>query len=105
MHGSWLKTYLAENDTDLVEKIRRGQVLARHHMIARGWRLAATIADRYAEQGIDRELLISEGMRQFFFCLEKFDANQASNFSRYAAWWMKYGMAQLVNRRMACCYN
>ena len=94
-----------EEETALVENARKGQMSARTRILRRGLQLTAAMADHYVEKGVVREDLVSEGMKRFFYCLEKFDPCEGTSFFRYVAWWMKYGMSNLVKHKEAYCCN
>jgi DNA-directed RNA polymerase sigma subunit (sigma70/sigma32) len=94
-----------EEESALVERSKKRQMFARNRIVNGGLQLAAAMADHYAQQGVDRADLVSEGMRRFFCCLERFDPTQKASFFRYAAWWMKFGMSELIKCKTAYCLN
>src|SRR3989441_4030509 len=102
-----LKRYLQEigriplltpqQEIELAEKIRKGDVAARERMINSNLRLVVTIAREYANLGLPLLDLISEGNIGLTKAVERFDPAKGAKLSTYAMWWIK----QSIKRALA----
>jgi RNA polymerase primary sigma factor len=105
-HG--LDTYLADinevplltaaQEIELANRIQRGDLAAREHMIRANLRLVVSIAKNYANRGLSFMDLIEEGNIGLMKAVEKLDPKAGCRFSTYATWWIKQGIRRsLVN--------
>jgi RNA polymerase primary sigma factor len=73
---------------------------AREQMFRANMRLVLSIANRYSNQGIDSEDLISEGNIGLMKAVEYFDPTRGFKFSTYATNWIKQSIVRaMVNNR------
>jgi RNA polymerase primary sigma factor len=87
---------IAEEIT-LARRIRRGDQVARNHMIQANLRLVVKIAMDYKDFGLPLLDLISEGNIGLIKAVERFDPRKGGKLSTYAAWWIK----QSIKRALA----
>ena len=108
MRDQGLDTYLAdinevalltpEQEIELSERVQRGDLEAREHMIRANLRLVVSIAKNYVNRGLAFMDLIEEGNIGLMKAVEKFDHKAGCRFSTYATWWIKQGIRRsLVN--------
>jgi RNA polymerase primary sigma factor len=86
-----------EEEVELAERIKAGDLEARAHMIKANLRLVVKIAQDYANYGLPLLDLISEGNIGLMKAVERFDPNKGGKLSTYAAWWIK----QSIKRALA----
>lgn len=86
-----------EEETELAERIMRGDEEARSRMIRANLRLVVKIAQDYASYGLPVTDLISEGNIGLMKAVERFDPKRGGKLSTYAAWWIK----QSIKRALA----
>lgn len=86
-----------EEETELAERIMRGDEEARSQMIRANLRLVVKIAQDYASYGLPVTDLISEGNIGLMKAVERFDPKRGGKLSTYAAWWIK----QSIKRALA----
>ncbi len=104
---SSLKLYLREisktplltiqEETDLAERIKMGDMEARSHMIQANLRLVVKIAQDYSGYGLSLSDLVSEGNIGLMHAVERFDPEKGGKLSTYGAWWIK----QSIKRALA----
>jgi len=108
MRDQGLDTYLAdinevalltpEQEIELSERVQRGDLEAREHMIRANLRLVVSIAKNYVNRGLAFMDLIEEGNIGLMKAVEKFDPKAGCRFSTYATWWIKQGIRRsLIN--------
>jgi len=81
----------------LAKRIKRGDAVAREHMIRANLRLVVKIARSYENYGLPLLDLISEGNIGLMKAVERFDPKKGAKLSTYAAWWIK----QSIKRGLA----
>jgi RNA polymerase primary sigma factor len=86
-----------EQETELAERIKRGDLEARDHMIRANLRLVVKIAGDYSGYGVSMSDLVSEGNIGLMKAVERFDPEKGGKLSTYAAWWIK----QSIKRSLA----
>jgi RNA polymerase primary sigma factor len=86
-----------EEEVQLADRIKNGDMGARAHMIKANLRLVVKIAQDYANYGLPLLDLISEGNIGLMKAVERFDPNKGGKLSTYAAWWIK----QSIKRALA----
>ena len=86
-----------QQETELADKIKKGDAEARERMINSNLRLVVTIARDYANLGLPLLDLISEGNVGLTKAVERFDPANGAKLSTYAMWWIK----QSIKRALA----
>jgi RNA polymerase primary sigma factor len=86
-----------EEEIQLAERIQRGDLEARDHMIRANLRLVVKIAGDYSGYGVSMSDLVSEGNIGLMKAVERFDPEKGGKLSTYAAWWIK----QSIKRSLA----
>jgi RNA polymerase primary sigma factor len=86
-----------DEEIALAKRIRRGDKVARDHMISANLRLVVKIAMDYKDFGLPLLDLISEGNIGLIKAVERFDPRKGGKLSTYAAWWIK----QSIKRALA----
>jgi RNA polymerase primary sigma factor len=86
-----------EEEVKLAGRIKRGDRVARDHMISANLRLVVKIAMDYKDFGLPLLDLISEGNIGLIKAVERFDPSKGGKLSTYAAWWIK----QSIKRALA----
>jgi len=86
-----------EEEVALAQRIHKGDMAAREHMIKANLRLVVKIAMDYKDFGLPLLDLISEGNIGLVKAVERFDPAKGGKLSTYAAWWIK----QSVKRALA----
>src|SRR3977135_1931445 len=87
-------------EIDLAQRIERGDLHAKELLVNSTWRLAASNARRYQNQGLPLADLIQEGMLGLIRAVEKFDWRKGFRFSTYATLWIRQAIQRgLENTR------
>jgi RNA polymerase sigma-32 factor len=89
----------AETETKLAAAWRdHGDEAALHRLISAYARLAVSFASRFKRYDVPYEDLIQQGNLGLMRAAEKFDPDNGSRFSTYAAWWIRASMQDYVMR-------
>jgi len=89
----------AETETTLALAWRdRRDEAALHRLIQAYARLAVSFAGRFKRYDVPYEDLIQQGNLGLMRAAEKFDPDNGSRFSTYAAWWIRASMQDYVMR-------
>jgi len=86
-----------ERESELADRVQKGDHEARSLMIRSNLRLVVKIAFEYANRGLPLLDLISEGNLGLLTAVERFDPSKRSRLSTYACWWIK----QAIQRALA----
>ncbi|MEY2786909.1 MAG: hypothetical protein RLZZ34_52, partial [Verrucomicrobiota bacterium] len=81
----------------LAARIKRGDAVAREHMIRANLRLVVKIAKDYDGLGLPLLDLINEGNIGLMKGVERFDPSKGGKLSTYSSWWIK----QSIKRALA----
>lgn len=92
-----VKLLTPEEEIELAERIRNGDVTARESMIKANLRLVVKIARDYENLGLPLLDLINEGNIGLIKGVERFDPTKGAKLSTYASWWIK----QAIKRALA----
>ena len=98
--GTWVQRWLTERGTRSCNSYTRKKGReARERLILSNLRLVQKIAQRYKDNGLDLEDLISEGNIGLVRAVEKFDPNRGSRFSTYATHWIRQAMTRALSNQ------
>ncbi|MCX5681473.1 MAG: RNA polymerase sigma factor RpoD/SigA [Candidatus Omnitrophica bacterium] len=86
----------AHEEVQLAQRIKKGDVKAREHMIRANLRFVISIAKRYMSLGIPLGDLIEDGNIGLMRAVDKFDPRKGFRFSTYAAWWIKQSISRAI---------
>jgi RNA polymerase primary sigma factor len=81
----------------LAKRIERGDVEAKHRMVASNLRLVVSIAKRYRGMGLPLLDMIQEGAIGLDRAAEKFDWRRGHKFSTYATWWIRQAVQRAIS--------
>jgi RNA polymerase primary sigma factor len=78
-----------DEEHNLAERVRNGDAEARDQMVRANLRLVVHVARQFTGRGVCLEDLIQEGNLGLLCAVERFDPEQGTRFSTYAAYWIK----------------
>ncbi len=87
-----------QHSQDLVARMRNGEQ-AKQQMILSNVRLVVAIAKKYQGRGVELADLVQEGTVGLHRAATDFDPTRGIKFSIYAAWWIKMGIKDAINKQ------
>lgn len=80
----------------LAERVEKGDVDARKHMIEANLRLVVSIGKRFINRGLPFSDIIEEGNIGLMRAVEKFEYKRGFRFSTYATWWIRQAIERAI---------
>ena len=88
----------AEEEVELAQKIRKGEIDARNKLVRANMRFAIGLAKQHLHNGLDFEDLIQEGFLGLIKAAERFDETRGFAFIHYAPWWIRRYLTDAIVR-------
>jgi RNA polymerase primary sigma factor len=86
-----------EEESELAQRMEKGDASARDKLIRYNLRLVASIAKNFQGQGCDLEDLIQEGNIGLMDGIDRFDWERGLKLSTYATWWIRQRLDRLIS--------
>lgn len=88
-----------EEFNKIFKKFKRGDKVARQHLIEGNLKLVIPIAKRYYRRGVDFLDLIEEGNIGLMHALTKFEPAKGFRFSTYSAYWIEQAVRRHIDEQ------
>lgn len=85
-----------EEEQVLVEKMMKGDMDARNHLVEANLRLVVSMANHYNGLGLSFQDLVQEGNIGLIKATEKYDPSKGYRFSTYAVCWIKQAITRAI---------
>jgi RNA polymerase primary sigma factor len=87
-----------DQETVLLNRIKAGDVNAKHKLILANMRFVLTVAKKYQNKGLSLNDLISEGNLGLAKAADRYDyETQPVRFLSYAVWWIRQSMTEALH--------
>src|SRR5207248_3511670 len=94
-----LRLLRPQEETELAERARRGDLKARQAMMEANIRLVMSIARRYTCKSLSFEDLVQEGIIGLLEAINKFDGDRGNRFSTYATYWIRQAIVRAIEKQ------
>lgn len=86
----------SEEEKDLFDKYKNGDMEAKEKIINSNLRLVVHIAKMYLNKGLTLDDLVQDGNLGLIKAVEMFDQEKGFRFSTYAFWWIKQAVTRAI---------
>src|SRR5207248_5949781 len=94
-----LRLLRPQEETELAERARRGDLKARQAMMEANIRLVMSIARRYTCKSLSFEDLVQEGIIGLLEAINKFEVSRGNRFSTYATYWIRQAIVRAIEKQ------